>query len=83
MNSLIYNNHTYHLNQSIQTDLDESRFKYVGLQKDLTKGATWRKVNGYNIEFYHWIYTFRYTDKQGGFTLLLDCYDKVSFGGVI
>jgi len=83
MQKLIYKDHTYHLSQSIQTTPNGNNFRYVGLQKDLTKGATWRKVNGYNTEYYYWIYTFHYTDKQGGFTLLLDCYDKVSFGGVI
>jgi len=79
MNSIKYNNHPYHLNQSIQTTPNGNNFRYIGLQKDLTKGATWRN----KTEYFHWIYTFHYTDKQGGFTLLLDCYDKVSFGGVI
>jgi len=83
MNSLIYKNHTYHLNQQIQTTPSGHQFRYVGIAKDLTKGVTWRKIDGHNVECYYWIYTFKYIDKAGGFTLLLDPFNSVGFGEVI
>jgi len=81
--SLVYNNHVYHLNQPIQTTPNGNNFRYVGISKDLTKHERWVEVDGKNVIRYCWIYTFHYTNKQSGFTLLLDCYDAVSFGGVI
>lgn len=83
MNYLTYNNHRYHLNLEPQTDKDGNQFRYVGIAKDLTKGVTWRKIDGHNIECYYWIYTFFYTNKSGGFTLTLDPFNSVGFGGVI
>jgi len=66
----------------VQTTPTGNNFRYIGIEKDLTKAPVWRKINGKNVEYYCWIYTFRYIDKNGGFKLTLDPYDRVGFGGV-
>lgn len=81
MESITYKEHKHYLDFSmVQTTPTGNRFRYSGIRKDLTKAPVWRKKNGNNVECYHWIYTFLYIDKSGGFELLLDPYDRVSFG---
>ena len=84
MEWITYKNNKHYLDGSItQTTPSGNQFRYVGIAKDLTKGATWRKIDGHNVECYYWIYTFRYIDKDGGFTLTLDPFNSVGFGGLI
>jgi len=84
MESILFKGNRIFLDGKIvQTTTKGYNFKYVGISKNLTKAPEWREVDKKNVLFYHWIYTFHYTDKSGGFTLLLDCYDKVSFGNII
>lgn len=84
MESILYKGNKHYLDGSIiQTTPNGNQFRYVGIAKDLTKAPVWRKKDGHNTECYYWIYTFFYIDKPGGFTLLLDPYDRVGFGGVI
>jgi hypothetical protein len=47
-------------------------FRFSGLEKNLQKPSKW--ING--VEKWHWIYTFKYLDGSGFFSIEIDYYDK-------
>lgn len=47
-------------------------FRQIGLRKNLQKPSFWLN----KTDCYHWIYTFNYIDKSGGFEIEVDYYNK-------